>query len=108
MGQVNEFEKMIIEADTHLIKFYFSISKAEQARRFEEIQKDPLKEWKMSAVDRKAQGLWDKYTKYKKEMFEKTNTKRAPWIIIKANRKSSARMEAIQHVLDHVPYKKKS
>lgn len=107
MGQVNEFEKMIIESDTHLIKFYFSISKNEQARRFADIQKDPLKEWKMSNVDRKAQELWDEYTKYKKEMFAKTNTTLAPWIIIKANRKTSARIEAIKHVLNDIPYKEK-
>ncbi len=104
MGQVNEFEKMIIESDTYLIKFYFSITKKEQAKRFAEIQKSPLKKWKMSAVDRKAQELWDVYTRYKKEMFLKTNTKRAPWVIIEANRKTAARIKAIEHVLQTIPY----
>lgn len=105
MGQVNEFEKMIIESNTYLIKFYFSISKNEQARRFAEIQKDPLKKWKMSDVDRKAQALWDEYTRYKNEMFARTDTKLSPWVIIKANRKTSARVESMQYVLNHIPYK---
>ena len=104
MDQVNEFEKMIIQSDTHLVKLYFSISKNEQARRFEDIQKDPLKKWKMSDVDRKAQDLWDDYTKYKKKMFAKTNTEISPWVIIKANRKTQARIEAIQHVLKTIPF----
>ncbi len=104
MGQVNEFEKMIMESDTFLIKFYFSITKKEQAKRFADIQKDPLKKWKMSPVDRKAQELWDEYTRYKKLMFEKTNSDRAPWIIIEANRKTEARIEAIEHLLKTIPY----
>ena len=106
MGQVNEFEKMIIESDTYLIKLYFSISKREQAKRFKEIQSDPLKRWKMSPVDRKAQELWDTYTAYKERMFKATNTKIAPWTIIKANRKTSARIKAIEHLLKVIPYKK--
>jgi len=104
MGQVNEFEKMIIESDTILVKLYFSISKREQAKRFADIKKSPLKQWKMSAVDRKAQALWDEYTKYKMQMFDNTNTTLAPWIIIEANRKTEARIEAIEHVLRIVPY----
>lgn len=106
MGQVNDFERMICEPDLILIKFYFSISKEEQARRFEDIQKSPLKKWKMSPVDEKAQELWDDYTKYKEAMFEKTNTKLHPWIIIRADRKTEARIEAAQYVLDLVPYDK--
>ncbi len=104
MGQVNDFERMICEKGLHLIKFYFSITKEEQAKRFEEIKKSPLKKWKMSPVDEKAQELWDEYTKYKEKMFEKTNTELHPWIIIKANRKTEARVEAIKHILEVIPY----
>ncbi len=106
MGQVNEFEKMILESDTYIIKFYFSISKREQKKRFLEIQKDPLKKWKMSAVDKRAQRLWYKYTEYKEKMFAETSTKRSPWIIINANRKTNARIKAIEYILSHIPYKK--
>ena len=104
MGQVNNFEKMIIESNTYLIKFYFSISKEEQVRRFKEIKNSPLKKWKMTPVDEKAQELWLEYTKYKKRMFDKTNTKLCPWIIIKADKKTSARIEATQYILKNIPY----
>lgn len=106
MGQVNDFERMIISSDTYLIKFYFSITKEEQARRFEDIKKSNLKKWKMSPLDEKAQELWDQYTTYKTKMFEKTNTKAAPWVIIDANKKTTARIEAIEHILKVIPYKK--
>jgi len=105
MNQVNNFENMIIEDGIYLIKFYFSISKDEQARRFEKIKEDPLKKWKMSPVDDRAQELWDTYTKYKNQMFKKTNTKTSPWLIIKANKKSEARIETIKYILDKLPYK---
>ena len=104
MNQVNAFEQMLIESDVYLIKIYFSIDKEEQAKRFEEIKNNPLKQWKITPVDLKAQELWEQYTRYKKKMFEKTNTEIAPWHIIKANRKSSARLESIQKVLDIIPY----
>jgi polyphosphate kinase 2 len=105
MSHVNGFEEMLTESDTYLIKFYFSISKEEQARRFDDIKKSPLKRWKMSPVDEKAQELWDEYTAYKTKMFEKTNTDTNPWIIIDANKKSEARLKAIKHVLETIPYK---
>jgi len=104
MSQVNEFEKMLIESDTYLIKFYFSITKDEQARRFKDIKENPLKRWKMTPVDERAQELWDEYTKYKELMFDKTNTDHAPWKIIDANQKSKARLEAINHVLSTIPF----
>ncbi|MFD2562575.1 polyphosphate kinase 2 [Aquimarina rubra] len=106
MGQVNDFERMLLESDTYLIKFYFSITKEEQARRFKDIKTSPLKRWKMTNVDEKAQELWDEYTKYKLKMFEHTNTKISPWIIIEADKKTKARVEAIRHVLDKIPYDK--
>lgn len=100
MGQVNDFERMITESDTHLIKLYFSISKEEQESRFNDINANPLKRWKMTAVDLKAQELWDDYTGYKVKMFEKTNTEVAPWKIINADRKTNARIEALEHILE--------
>ena len=105
MNQVNDFERMLIESGTRVIKFYFSISKNEQLKRFEDIKSSPLKKWKYSKVDQKAIELWDSYTEYKNKMFEKTNTEISPWIIIKANRKSQARIEAMQKVLELLPYK---
>ncbi|WP_430906168.1 polyphosphate kinase 2 [Maribacter sp. 2-571] len=104
MSHVNDFEKMLIESDTHLIKFYFSINKEEQAKRFREIKKNPLKRWKMTAVDERAQELWDDYSRYKTKMFERTNSAHAPWLIIDANDKWKARLKTIDHVLENIPY----
>jgi len=104
MNQVNDFERMITESGVRLIKFYFSISKSEQEKRFKDIISDPIKKWKFSAVDKKALELWDDYTHYKKEMFHKTNTDISPWKVIKANKKTRARIEAIEHILDTIPY----
>ncbi|MCB9285599.1 MAG: polyphosphate kinase 2 [Lewinellaceae bacterium] len=105
MGQVNQFERMIVESDTYLIKFYFSISKEEQARRFQEIKNDPLKKWKMTPVDERAQELWNEYTKYKEKMFAHTHTEICPWVIINADKKNKARIEATEHLLRTIPYK---
>lgn len=105
MSQVNHFEKMLIQSDTYLIKLYFSISKVEQAKRFKEIKNSPLKRWKMTPVDEKAQALWEDYTQYKKKMFQLSNTKLAPWTIIDANKKSIARLKSIEHILKSIPYK---
>lgn len=104
MEQVNGFEKMLIQSETYLIKFYFSITKEEQARRFADIKKSPLKRWKMTPVDEKAQELWDEYTAFKDRMFEHTNTRESPWVIIDANKKSTARLGAIKHILEVIPY----
>lgn len=106
MNQVNDFERMILESGIHLVKIYMSISRKEQAKRFEDIQSDPLKQWKMTKLDERAQDLWDEYTEYKDAMFEKTNTELAPWKIIKANRKTEARVNVINHILDMIPYHK--
>ena len=108
MNQVNDFERMIIGSGVRLIKFYFSISKNEQKKRFEDIISSPIKKWKYSAVDQKALELWDDYTDYKKEMFLKTDTELAPWKVIKANKKTRARVEAIEHILDTIPYEFKN
>ncbi|WP_369048739.1 polyphosphate kinase 2 [Tenacibaculum sp. UWU-22] len=106
MNQVNDFERMILESGIRLVKIYMSISKKEQAKRFEDIANNPLKQWKMTPVDEAAQELWNDYTTYKKAMFSKTNTDISPWKIIKANRKTAARINAINHVLKSIPYDK--
>jgi polyphosphate kinase 2 (PPK2 family) len=105
MSQVNDFEKMILSSDTYLVKLYFSISKNEQKLRLDKLANDPLRHWKISSLDQKAQRLWNSYTKYKELMFKKTNTKLSPWQKIDANNKFQARLEAIKIVLSLIPYK---
>jgi polyphosphate kinase len=107
LQQVTEFEHMLYEDGVTIIKFWFSISKEEQAKRFEARRKNPLKQWKLSPVDEKAQELWDSYTRYKEEMFSKTHTTFSPWIIVKANDKQAARLESLRYVLNLLPYKGK-
>lgn len=106
MGQVNDFERMILESGIHLVKIYMSISKKEQAKRFDELKSNPLKQWKLSPVDERAQELWDEYTKYKQTMFEITDTQRSNWKVINANRKTDARVNSIIHILKSIPYDK--
>ncbi len=107
LQEVVNFENMITRDGLILIKFYFSISKKEQANRFSEIKSDPLKSWKLSPIDDEKQVLWDKNTAYKERMFKESTTKENPWVIIKANRKTQARIEAINYILKSVPYKPK-
>lgn len=104
MGQVNNFESMIMDSGIYLIKFYFSITKEQQAIRFKDIQSSPLKRWKMTDVDRKAQELWDLYTEFKVKMFEHTHLKTSPWVIIEADRKTEARIKALQYIIETIPY----
>lgn len=106
MNQVNDFERMILESGIRLVKIYMSINKKEQAKRFNDIKNNPLKQWKMTPVDEKAQELWDDYTEYKKAMFSKTNTEISPWKVIRANRKTVARVNVINYILERIPYDK--
>jgi polyphosphate kinase 2 len=105
MNHVNSFETMITESGIRLVKIYMSISKSEQAKRFADIKSDPLKQWKMTDVDRDAQELWDVYTEYKRKMFE-NDKGTIPFKVIRANRKTSARVAAMQHILKVIPYDK--
>ena len=107
MLQVPEFEHMLYEDGVIIIKFWFSISKEEQERRFNSRLKNPLKQWKFSPVDKEGQTRWDKYTFYKEQMFSKTHTSISPWIIIKTNKKKQARLESIRHVLSQFDYDRK-
>jgi polyphosphate kinase len=104
LQQVPEFEHMLYEDGVTIIKFWFSISKEEQAKRFDARRQNPLKQWKLSPVDDKAQELWDSYTRHKEEMFSKTHTTFSPWIIVKANDKQAARLESLRYVLNLLPY----
>jgi len=107
MEQVPEFEHLLYEDNLKIIKFWFSISKDEQKRRFEARLSNPLKRWKFSPVDMKGQELWDKYTHYKEQMFSKTHTNFSPWIIVKTNSKKQARLESMRYLLSQFDYKGK-
>lgn len=107
MQQVPEFEHMLVEDGVILVKFWFSISRDEQLARFKSRAKNPLKQWKLSPVDGRAQDLWDTYTKYKELVFSRTHTSYAPWIIVKANNKKRARLHSIRYVLSLIDYKGK-
>jgi len=106
--QVPEFEHMMYEDGVIIIKFWLSITKDEQAKRFEARKENPLKRWKFSPVDKQGQILWDKYTHFKREMFSKTHTTYSPWMIINTNDKKIARTEAIRYVLSKFDYEGKS
>lgn len=102
--QVPEFEHMLYEDGMIVMKFWLSISKEEQLRRFDSRNDNPLKRWKFSPVDKKGQELWDRYSFYKEEMFSKTHTSYCPWMIIKSNDKKVARLEAMRYVLSKFDY----
>jgi polyphosphate kinase 2 len=102
--QVPEFEHMLYEDGVIIIKFWFSISKEIQNKRFNARLNNPLKEWKFSPVDKKGQELWDKYTYYKEQMFTKTHTAFSPWVIVKTNDKKTARLESMRYVLSRFDY----
>ncbi len=104
MRQVTEFEHMLFEDGVFTIKFWFSIGKEEQNKRFNSRKANPLKQWKLSVVDEKGQELWDKYTYYKEQMFARTHTAFSPWVIVKTNNKKQARLESIRYVLSRFEY----
>ncbi len=105
--QVPEFEHLLYEDNLKIMKFWFSISKEEQQKRFEARLNNPLKRWKFSPVDKKGQELWDDYTHYKEQMFSKTHTNFSPWIIVKTNDKKQARLESMRYVLSQFDYEGK-
>lgn len=107
MVQVPEFEHMLYEDGVDIIKFWFSISKDEQQKRFDARLENPLKQWKFSPVDKVGQQKWDDYTFYKDQMFSKTHTSFCPWMIIKTNNKKEARLESIRYVLSKFDYEGK-
>jgi polyphosphate kinase 2 len=105
--QVPDFEHLLYEDNLKIIKFWFSISKEEQKKRFDSRLKNPLKRWKFSPVDMEGQKRWDDYTYYKEQMFNKTHTNFSPWIIVKTNDKKQARLESMRYVLSQFDYEGK-
>jgi len=99
-----QFEKMIVDEDIKIFKFYFSVSKDEQKKRFKARETDPLKQYKLSPVDKESQGLWNEYSLAKFMMLSSTHTKIAPWTIIKSDDKKKARINAMKHILNFVDY----
>ena len=107
MRQCPEFERMLVNSGIRLFKYYFSVTKKEQKRRFAERMEDPLKQWKMSAVDKASVGLWNEYTRAKEAMFFYTDTASCPWTIIKSDDKKRARLNCMQHFLHNLEYPEK-
>ncbi len=107
LHEVPDFEKMIVNSGIIFFKFYFSVSKKEQAKRFEKRKTDPLKQYKLSPVDERSQELWDKYTIAKYSMLLASHTAHAPWYIVRSDDKKKARINCIKHILSHVDYEKK-
>ncbi|MBU1668657.1 polyphosphate kinase 2 [bacterium] len=105
MQEVIKFEETLVNEGIILIKLYFSVSKEEQARRFEERQKNPLKKWKFSEVDMQAQELWGEFTEKKFQMLKKTDTESTPWFIIRSDDKYTARLEAMKVILNVAKYR---
>lgn len=107
MKEVPEIEHALVDDGMIIIKFWFSVSKDIQQARFDERLTNPLKQWKISPVDKQAQKMWDVVTEYKEEMFSRTPNSYAPWIIVKSNDKKTARLESIRYVLSQFNYEGK-
>ncbi|MFD5552557.1 polyphosphate kinase 2 [Streptomyces sp. NPDC127068] len=104
MHQTPDFERMLVRDGIHLVKFWFSVSRAEQHQRFQNRHNDPIRQWKLSPVDLASLDMWDAYTEAKELMLFHTDTADAPWIVVKSNDKKRARLEAIRHVLHRFDY----
>ncbi len=107
MRQAPEFERNLVRSGVHLVKFWFSVSRAEQQRRFQERRHHPLKQWKLSPIDLASLDKWDEYTAAKEAMFRATDTSDAPWTVIKSDCKKRARLNAMRYVLHKLPYDNK-
>ncbi len=104
MRQVPELERMLVRSGIRLFKYWFSVTQEEQERRFNSRLGDPLKQWKLSPIDRESQGKWDEYTEAKEAMFFYTDTADAPWTIVKSDDKKRARLNCMQHFLSELDY----
>jgi polyphosphate kinase len=107
MRQAPELERMLVNSGIRLFKYYFSVSQVEQKRRFALRQSDPLRQWKLSTIDKRSLDKWNDYTDAKEAMFFYTDTADAPWTIIKSDDKKRARINAIRHFLNQLPYEGK-
>jgi polyphosphate kinase len=104
MEDVPLFEKMLSRSGVEIIKFYFSVSKTEQALRFEERRTNPLKQFKLSPIDQFSQKLWDRYTLAEYENFTRTHTDHTPWIVVNSDDKEASRINAIKYLLNQFDY----
>jgi polyphosphate kinase 2 (PPK2 family) len=107
MRQCPDIERMLVRSGIRLYKYWFSVTREEQARRFKARQNEPLKRWKMSDVDRLSMNKWDDYTEAKEAMFFYSDTADAPWTIVKSDDKKRARLDCMQHFLSSLPYPEK-
>lgn len=107
MRQAPEFERHLVSSGVYLIKFWFSVSQAEQRRRFKEREGHPLKQWKLSPIDKASLDKWDDYTRAKEQMFFETDTADSPWTVVKSDCKKRARLNAMRYVLHKLPYDNK-
>jgi polyphosphate kinase 2 len=107
MTQVPEFEHMLYESGVKIIKFWFSISKNTQMARFERRLQNPLKKWKFSPVDQKAQEKWADFSYHKKQMFSRSHHAFSPWIVVEADNKKAARIESMKYLLSQFNYEGK-
>lgn len=107
MRQAPEFERNLVNSGIYLVKFWFSVSRKEQRRRFKERQRHPLKQWKLSPIDLASLDKWDEYTVAKEAMFHYTDTVDSPWTVIKSDCKKRARLNAMRYVLHSIPYEGK-
>lgn len=108
MSKINKWEKRLIKSGLILIKFYLSVDKKTQLKRFHIRRNHLLKYWKLSKNDVLSLKKWDLYTFYKSKMFDKTSTKHSPWIVINSNNKLTARLNAIRYMLESIEYEYKS
>ncbi len=104
MRQVPELERMLVRSGIQLFKYWFSVTHEEQMRRFAARTEDPLKQWKLSPIDKESQGKWDEYTEAKEAMFFYTDTADAPWTVVKSDDKKRARLNCMQHFLTNLDY----
>ena len=104
LEEAPHFEKRLTKDGIHLFKFWLSIGREMQLKRFHDRRHDPLKVWKLSPIDLEALDKWDAYTVARDEMLERTNSEHAPWRVIRANDKRRGRIAVIQHVLDHLTF----
>ena len=100
-----EFERMLVRSGIILIKYWFSVSDAEQERRFQDRVTDPTKRWKISPMDLESRKHWADYSRAKDDMFNATDHKQAPWFVVNAEDKKAARLNVIRHFLSKIPYK---
>ena len=108
MRQTPELERMLARSGIRLFKFWFSVSRDEQFRRFQSRRVDPLKQWKLSPIDLASLDKWDAYTEAKESMFFYTDTADAPWTVIKSNDKKRARLNTMRFLLNQMPYPNKN